>query len=69
MDQKRLKIAYHETGHAVTALLCNRVVQKISLKEMDSPNRPDKYLGYMTLAPADPNEVFTVNKAIENVRI
>lgn len=69
MDKKKLKIAYHETGHAVMALLCNRAVHKISLKEMDSPIGSDKYLGHMTLAPTDPKEVLTVNKAVQNVMI
>lgn len=69
VEQKRLKIAYHETGHAVMALWCNRAVQKISIKEMDSPNGSDKYLGHMTLAPTDPKEVLTVSKSAQNVMI
>ena len=69
MDQKKFKIACHETGHAVMALWCNRAVQKVSLKEMDSPSGSDKYLGHMTLAPTDPNEVLTVNKSAQNVMI
>lgn len=69
VEQKRLKIAYHETGHAVMALWCNRAVQKISLKEMDSPSGSDKYLGHMTLVPSDPKEVLTVSKSVQNVMI
>lgn len=68
-DQKRLKIAFHETGHAVMALYCGRAIQKVSLKEMDSPCGQDKYLGHMKLAPTDSKEILTVNKAIQNVMI
>jgi hypothetical protein len=45
MDQKKLKIAYHETGHEVMALICHQRLRGISLKEMDSPMGTDKYLG------------------------
>jgi hypothetical protein len=37
VDQRKLKIARHETGHAVMALRCGQKIQKVSLKEMDSP--------------------------------
>ena len=42
VEQKRLIIAYHETGHAVMALWCNRAVQKISLKEMRWTHQVDQ---------------------------
>ncbi len=44
MDQKKLKIAYHETGHAVMALICHQGIKRVSLREMDSPRGTDKYL-------------------------
>lgn len=69
LDHKRLKIAYHETGHAVMALYCGQVIQKVSLKEMDSPCGRDRYLGHMKLAQTDPKEILTVNKAIQKVMI
>ena len=69
VNQKRLKIAFHETGHAVMALYCGQAIQKVSLKEIESPSREDKYLGHMKLVPTDPKEILTVNKAIQNVMI
>lgn len=69
IDQKKLKIAYHETGHAVMALYCGQVIQKVSIKEIDSPCGQDKYLGHMKLIPTDHKEILTVNKAIQNVMI
>lgn len=69
VNQKRLKIAYHEIGHAVMALYCGQAIQKVSLKEIELPSGEDKYLGYMKLVPTDPKEILTVNKAIQNVMI
>lgn len=69
VDQRRLKIAYHETGHAVMALICRHRVQKISLKEMDSPNGTDKYHAFMKLEPDDPKHKFTGEKAIQRIMI
>lgn len=69
IDLKRLKIAYHETGHAMMALYCRQAIQKVSLKEIDSPSGEDKYLGHMKLASSDPKEILTVDKAIQNVMI
>lgn len=68
-DQKKLRISYHEIGHAVMALYCRQAIQKISLKEIDSPSGEDKYLGHMKLASSDPKEILTVDKAIQNVMI
>jgi hypothetical protein len=69
VDQKRLKIAYHETGHAVMALLCRQAIQKLSLKEMDSPRGTDKYHAFMKLEPVDPTTKFTGEKAIQKIMI
>lgn len=69
MDQKRLKIAYHETGHAVMALIHRQKVQKVSLKSMDSTNGTDQYLGFMKLEAVDPNVKFTGEKAIQKIMI
>lgn len=63
IDQLKLKIAYHETGHAIIALYCRQAIQKVSLKEMG------EYLGHMKLVPADSKEILTVNKAIQNIMI
>lgn len=69
MDHKRLKIAYHETGHAVMALLHRQKIQKVSLREMDSANGTDKYLGFMKLEAVDPKAKFTGEKAIQKIMI
>lgn len=69
MDQKRLKIAIHEIGHAVMALFRGQGVQKVSLKGMDSPNGTDKYHGFMTLEPTEQNTKVTVNDASRKVMI
>ena len=68
-EQKRLKIAYHETGHALVALYCGLPVQKVSLKETDSQNGLDKYLGHVKLVPSDPNETLTIRKASQIVML
>lgn len=69
MDQKRLKIAYHETGHAVMALFRGEGVQMISLKGMDSPSGTDRYHGFMTLEPNEQKTKVTVNDAIRKIMI
>lgn len=69
MDHKRLKIAYHETGHAVMALICRQEIQKVSLKEMDSPRGTDKYHAFMKLEPSDPTNKFTGEEAIQKIMI
>ena len=69
VDQKRLKIAYHETGHAVMALLCKHPIQKVSLKEMDSPGGTDKYLAFMKLESVDSTSKYTGKKAIQKIMI
>lgn len=69
MDQKKLKVAHHETGHALMALYCGQAIKQVSLKEMDSPSGQDKYLGHTKLVSPDPKEILTVDKAIQNVMI
>jgi len=69
MDQRRLKIAIHEIGHAVMALFRGQGVQKVSLKGMDSPNGTDKYHGFMTLEPTEQKAKVTVNDANRNVMV
>lgn len=69
VDQKRLKIAVHEIGHAVMALFRGRGVLKVSLKGMDSPNGTDRYHGFTTLEPTDQNSKVTVNDALRSVMI
>ena len=69
MDHKKLKIAYHETGHAVMALICGHTIQKVSLKEIESPMGNDKYHAFMKLEPVDPAIKFTAEKAIQKVMI
>lgn len=69
VDQRRLKIAYHETGHAVMALICRQEIQKISLHGMDSPSGTDNYHAFMKLEPADPKMKFTGERAIQKIMI
>lgn len=69
MEQKRLKIAYHETGHAVMALICRQNIQKVSLREMDSPTGGEKFLAFMKLEPANSTIKFTGEKAIQKIMI
>jgi ATP-dependent Zn protease len=69
MDQLKLKIARHETGHAVMALICLHNVQKVSLKEMDSPIGKDKFLGFTKVDRVDKNATFTINEADRKVMI
>lgn len=68
MDGKKFEIAYHETGHAVMALLCRQEVRSISLKEMESPRGTDKYLGYTNI-PFEKKPVLTINEAISRMKI
>lgn len=69
MDQKRLEIAHHEIGHVVMALICGRAIQKVSLREMDSPRGTDKYQAFTKLEPVDPKIKFTVEKALQGIMI
>lgn len=69
IDQKKLKIAYHETGHAVMALICRQGIEEVSLKEMASPKGTDTYLGSTKLKPFERSATITINEAIRRVRI
>lgn len=69
MDPKKLKIAYHETGHALMALICRQGVRSVSLKEMDSPLGTEKYLGSTILEPFEQNPTLTINEATRRVMI
>ena len=68
-DQRKLKIAYHETGHAVMALLCQQGIKSVSLKEMDSPKGTDKYYGSTILEPFEQNATLTINELTRRVMI
>lgn len=69
MDQRKLKIARHETGHAVMALKYGQRIQKISLKDLESPTGTDKYHAFVKLEPVDPAIKFTGERAIQKVMI
>ena len=69
MDQKKMKMAYHETGHVVMAWICRQNIQKVSLRGMDSPRGTDKYHAFMKLEPDDPKDKFTVERAIQKIMI
>ena len=43
MDNQKLRIAYHESGHAVMALICRQEIEIVSLRGIG------KYPGYMKL--------------------
>lgn len=69
MNQKKVKIAYHEAGHAVMALISGQKIVSVSLKEMDSPNGTDKYLGSTILEPFERNCILTINELTRRVMI
>ncbi len=69
VDQRRLKIAWHETGHAVMALRYRQAIQKVSLRQMDSPSGTDKYDAFMKLESVDPTNKITGEKAIQKIMI
>lgn len=69
MDEKKLKIAIHETGHAVMALFRGQSIQIVSLKGMDSPNGTDRYRGFMKLELSEQKGKITVNDAVRKVMI
>lgn len=69
VDQKRLKIAVHEIGHAVMALYRGQGIGKVSLKGMDSPNGTHRYLGFMTLETTERKDKVTVNDASRKIMI
>ncbi len=69
VDHKKLKIAYHETGHVVMALICRQKIQRVSLKEMDSPRGTDKYLGFTKLEPYEKKIKTTINELTQRIMI
>lgn len=69
MDNKKLRIAYHETGHAIMALLCRQGIKRVSLKEMDSPRGTEKYRGYMKLESDERKIKLTGEEAVQKIRI
>jgi len=69
VDNKKLKIAYHEAGHAVMALICGQSIRKVSLREMDSPLGTDKYLGSTLLEPFVLTPTITINESNRRVMI
>lgn len=62
MDQTKLKTAYHETAHAVMALLCGLKIRRVSIKGTD------KYRGVMSTEPPE-REVTNPAEALREVRI
>lgn len=69
MEQKRLKIAYHETGHAIMAMMYGQSIEKVSLAEMNSPLGTGTYSAFMKLEAVDPKIKFTGEKAIQKIMI
>jgi hypothetical protein len=69
VDQKKLKISIHETGHAIMGLICGQGYKKFSLKEMDSPKGTDKYLGATIFEHFEQPAELTINEAIRRARI
>ncbi len=64
-----MRIAIHETGHAMMALRFGQRIQKVSLRETDSSRGTDKYQAFMKLEPTDPTATLTGEKAIQKVMI
>lgn len=69
MDHKKLTIAYHETGHAVMALVCGHKIQTVSLRESDSPRGTGKYLGSTRLDQTERKIKDPINEALQQIRI
>jgi len=69
IDLKRLEIARHEAGHAVMMLICNREIEIVSLREMDSPRGTDKYRGFTKPKPLKPGAKFTGKEVIGEIAI
>lgn len=64
-----MKIAYHETGHAVMMLISGHGVQNVSLKERLAPNGIDKYLGSATPLAFEKKPMTTVDELDRKVMI
>ncbi|MBX2996305.1 MAG: hypothetical protein KF681_15880 [Bdellovibrionaceae bacterium] len=69
MDQRKLKIAYHEVGHAIMALICRQPIRSVSIKEMNSPLGTEKYLGSTILEPFEQKQTLTINELTRRVMI
>ncbi len=62
MDQEKLKTAYHETCHAVMALVCGLNIRRVSIKGTD------KYRGVMSTEPPE-CQITNPLEALREVRI
>lgn len=62
MDNEKMIIAYHETCHAVMALICRLKIKRVSIKGNDI------YGGVMSTDPTE-REITNPNEAIREVRI
>lgn len=62
MDQAKLKTAYHETAHAVMALLCGLKIRSVSIKGTD------KYRGVMSTEPPE-RHITNPLEALREVRV
>lgn len=62
MDNEKLKIAYHETCHAVMAIIYGLKIRKISIKGTD------KYRGVMSTEPPE-RHISNPQEALREVRI
>jgi ATP-dependent Zn protease len=69
MDTKKFKIAIHESGHGIMAIICGQGLEKISLKEIDSPKGTDKYLGHTKLKPFENSDSIKINELIRRTFI
>lgn len=69
VDQKKVTISIHETGHAIIGHLNGQGIKRVTLKEMDSPRGTDKYLGATIFEPFEQPEKFTINEAIRRAQI
>lgn len=62
LDQEKLKTAYHETCHAVMALICGLKIRRVSIKGTDT------YRGVMSTEPPE-RQVTNPQEALREVRI
>lgn len=62
VDQEKLKTAYHETAHAVMALICGLKIKRVSIKGTD------KYRGVMSTEPPE-RQITNPAEALREVRI
>lgn len=62
LNQEKLKTAYHETCHAVMALVCGLKIRRISIKGTD------KYRGVMSTEPPE-RQITNPQEAMREIRI